>query len=162
MRGTRLHPHKADSLFDECRRLERRIAERAFAIFQARGAQLGAAIDDWLKAERDTVWRPAIEVTQHDGQLVIEAAVAGVDPGVLDIQATADTLLIKAEIRHEHTAAKGVVHVCEFQPGHLFRAVTLPVAIDPERVTAEYHHGLVRIRAALAAERTRTVPVRAT
>jgi hypothetical protein len=30
-------------------------------------------------------------------------------------------LLIKADIQHSHPEAKGIVHVCEFQPGQLFR-----------------------------------------
>lgn len=87
---------------------------------------------------------------------------AGVDPRRLDVQATPDTLLIKAEIEHAHSAAKGTIHVCEFQPGHLFRAVRLPVKVDPDAVKAEYRNGLLRVTAAVASEQqARNVQVHA-
>ena len=44
------------------------------------------------------------------------------------------------------------MHVCEFQPGPLFRAITFPAPIDPEAVKAEYRDGLLRVTAPSAAE----------
>ncbi len=108
------------------------------------------------------MWKPPIEVCQRDDRLVIEAAAAGIEPGQLQIEATPETILLKAEVSHAHPADKGTVHVCEFQPGHLFRLVQLPVKIDPDVVKAEFHNGLVRITATTAKEqRARTVKVQA-
>ena len=162
MKWTALRARKVRTVMDDLEAMQKRIGDRAFEIFRSRGAQLGAALDDWLTAERQTVWKPAIEIYQRDNQLIIEAAVAGVEPRQLKIEATPGTLLIKADIEHTHTAAKGVVHVCEFQSGHLSRLVQLPATIDPDAVKAEYRNGLVRISAAIAAEQqARTVEIRA-
>ena len=162
MKWTTLRTRKVGTVIDDLGAMQKRISERAFEIFRSRGAQLGAALDDWLAAERQTVWKPAIEVSQRDNQLIVEAAVAGVEPRQLTIEATPDTLLIMADIEHTHSADKGVVHVCEFQSGHLFRLVHLPVTIDPDAVKAEYRNGLVRVSAAITArQQARTVEIRA-
>jgi HSP20 family protein len=162
MKWTNLPARKVTTLLDEFEAMHKRITERAFEIFRDRGARVGAALDDWLTAERQTVWKPAIEVYERDRQIFIEAAVAGVEPRQLDIQATPTSLLIKADLTHTHTPDKGTVHVCEFQSGHLFRLVPLPAEIDPNAVKAEYRNGLLRVSAAIAAEqRAKKVEIRA-
>lgn len=150
---TPLKTRTTETFIDEIEQIQKRITARAHEIFRERGAALGAALNDWLAAERQTVWKPAIEICQKDNQFVVEAALAGVDPEQLDIQVTRDTLLIKADVAHTHPEAKGVVHACEFQPGQLFRAIQLPAPIDPDTVKAEYRDGLLRVTAAIAAAR---------
>lgn len=141
---------KVDNLLDELNRVQERVTERAYEIFKTGGARIGAALEDWLSAERLTVWRPAIEIVERNGHLIVRAAVAGLEPGDLDIQVTPDTVLLRAAISHEHSADEGAVHMCEFQPGQLFRLIPLPASIDPDMVTAEYRNGLVTVTAGLA------------
>jgi HSP20 family protein len=153
MKSTNLVARKVQSLLGDLEGMQKRVTERAYEIFKDRGATFGAAVDDWLEAERQTVWKPAVEVCQRDNQYVIEAALAGVEPGQLDIQVTPDTLLIKADTVHAHGNPKEIVHVCEFQQGELFRLIKLPSKIAPETVKAEYKNGLLRVTAAIAAQK---------
>ena len=160
---TLLKTRKAETLLHDIEQIQKRITERAYDVFRNRGAALGAALNDWLAAERQTIWKPQVEICQKDNQFVIEAALAGVEPRQLDIQVTRDTLLIKADTPHTHPETKGIVHVCEFQPGQLFRAIKLPAPIDPEAVKAEYRDGLLRVTAAMAPQlQAKKVDVRAT
>ncbi len=162
MKSKALKLRRVETLREELDRVQHRITERAYEIFRTRGGRLGAALDDWLTAERQTVWKPAIEVWQKDETVVVEAAVAGVEAGDLNLEVTADRVLITAEIAHAHGADKGTVHVCEFQPGHLFRLIDLPAPIDPDGVKAEYRNGLLRLTAPIAVARpARTVAVTA-
>src|SRR5688500_16019780 len=69
-----------DSVLDEIEAMQQRIAVRAKKIFQERGGTFAHAIEDWLKAERQTIWRPALEVRRTKDAFLIEAAVAGLDP----------------------------------------------------------------------------------
>ena len=159
---TLLKTRKAETLRDEIEQIQKRVTERAYDLFRNRGVALGAALNDWLVAERQTIWKPPVEICQKDNQFVIEAALAGVEPRQLDIQVTRDTLLIKADTPHTHPETKGIVHVCEFQAGQLFRAIKFPAPIDPEAVKAEYRDGLLRVTAAIAAvQRAKKVDVHA-
>lgn len=139
-----------DSVLDEIEAMQHRVAERAQKIFRERGGSFGHAIDDWLKAERETVWRPALEVRRTKDALVIEAAVAGLDPKQFDVRVTPTELLLAANVRHSDREQDGEVVLCEFVNGPLFRSYKLPEPIDPSRVSAEYRNGLLRVVAPLA------------
>ena len=144
-----------DSVLDEIEAVQRRIAERALKLFRERGGAVGHAIEDWVKAERQTIWRPALEVVRTKGAFVVEAAVAGVDPKRLDVQVTPTQLLLRADVHHSDREQEGEVIVCEFVNGPLFRSYTFPEPVDPARVSAEYRNGLLRLTAPLASPATK-------
>ncbi len=142
---------KTDSVFEEIERLQETVRRRAYECFRS---QTGAgALADWLSAERELLWKPAVELRQKDGQIEILAAIPGVEAGDLDIQVTPEDVLIKANIHHGHTAAKGTVRICEFAAGALFRPIHLPERIDPDSATVDYRNGMLRLTAAIATSR---------
>jgi HSP20 family protein len=157
--GGAAHPHGAemkirfrtvDSVLDDIEVMQRRITERAQKIFRERGGALGHAVEDWLKAERETIWRPALEVRRTKDAFVVEAAVAGLDPKQFDVRVTPTELLLAADVHHLDREQEGEVVLCEFIDGPLFRSYRFPEPIDPGQVTAEYRNGLLRVTAPLA------------
>jgi HSP20 family protein len=144
--------HKADTILGELERLRSAINQRAYDLFQHRG-EPAAPEADWLNAERDLVWQPAIELRQKDGEIELLAATAGVEPRDLDVEITPEDVLIKADIHHTHSAEEGTISVCEFNRGQLFRSVHLPERIDPDTAAAEYRNGLLRVKASIAKPR---------
>lgn len=144
-----------DSVVDQVQGLQRHIAARAQEIFRARGGAIGHALEDWMKAERETIWRPALEVRKTKDAFVVEAAVAGVDPKQFDVQVTSMELVLTAHVRHSDREQDGEVVLCEFANGPLFRSYTFPAPIDPARVSAEYRNGLLRVVAPLAQPTTK-------
>jgi HSP20 family protein len=149
-----------DTVLDEIEAMQHRIATRAQEIFRQRGGALGHAIEDWLKAERETVWRPALEVRRTADAFVIEAAVAGLDAKQLDVRVTPTELLLTADVHHSDRGQDGQVVLCEFVKGLLFRSYTFPAPIDPAQVSAEYRNGLLRVTAPLA-QQGKKVEIRA-
>lgn len=153
---------KTESIFDDLFRTEQRIMRRAYDIFLGNGGILGRDLDNWLAAERELVWKPAIEMEDKDKEFDLKIAVAGIDPKDLDIEVTPDYLLVKAETRHEHKEGKGKTLKCEFSSGNLFRAVHFPKKINPDKVKAEFKNGLLRITAEIAEEaRARKISIAA-
>jgi HSP20 family protein len=138
-----------DSVVHEIEGVQRRIAARAVEIFHERGGAIGHALEDWLKAEREAIWRPALEVLRTKDAFVIEAAVAGVDPKLLDVRVTPTELLLAAELHHSDRAQEGDVVLCEFVNGPLFRTYRFPEPVDPSRVSAECRNGMLRVTAPL-------------
>jgi HSP20 family molecular chaperone IbpA len=86
-----------DDVLAEVEGVHRHIAQRAQEIFRARGGAFGHALEDWMKAERETIWRPALEVRRTKDALVIEAAVAGIEPKQFDVQVTPTELVLGAD-----------------------------------------------------------------
>jgi HSP20 family protein len=143
---------KSKSIFDEIDRMHDRVMRRAYDIFTSNGGLFGKDFDDWMQAERELVWRPAVDLTEKDDTLYLEVAAPGVDPKELDVEVTPDDILIRADVHHEHKEKKGDVHVCEFAHGNLFRSIHLPKKIDPDKVKAEFKNGLLTLNAPVAEE----------
>jgi HSP20 family protein len=143
---------KLSSIFDEMNQMQDRVMRRAYDLFEQRGHLFGRDLDDWLQAERELLWKPALELRETDGEFVLEAAVSGVDPKDIDIEVTPEDIVLKADIQHEHEEKKGTVHICEFQSGRMFRSVHIPKRINPDTVKAEIKNGLLTLKAEIAEE----------
>ena len=98
------------------------------------------------------MWTPAIEVREQDDAFTVLAALPGVEPKDIHVDVTPNDVVIKAETAHAHNGDKGEVHRCEFVPGEAFRSIGLPKRIDMAKVKADFHNGMLRITAPIAAE----------
>jgi HSP20 family protein len=161
MGAEKVEPKKTESVIEELNRIQAEIRRRAYEFFSTQRDLWGGPLDDWLKAEREVIWRPAVELRQQDGTIHLSAAVAGVDPKQLDIRVSPEDILITADVDHRHETQEGTVHLCEFERGRLFRSVHLPEPIDPDSVKAECRDGLLRLTAAVAKVAPKKVDVHA-
>jgi HSP20 family protein len=149
----RINFQAVESVHDDIEAMHRQVAARAGELCRARGGEFGHALEDWLQAERETVWRPAFEVQRTRDAFVVEAAIAGIDAKRLDVRVTPKELLVTANVHHSDREQEGDVVLCEFVSGPLFRTYTFPEPIDPVRATADYRNGLLRVTAPLANHR---------
>jgi HSP20 family molecular chaperone IbpA len=151
-----------ESVWDELQKMEERIMKRAYDIFSGKGSTFGDDLDNWLAAERELVWKPAIELREKDNQFEIRIAVTGIEPRDLNVEVTSDDLLVKGETKTEKKESKGEVHTSEFQSGSLFRSIHFPKKVDPSKVKAEIKNGLLTVVAPIAEEaRSRKVNIQA-
>lgn len=159
MSGT-LSVKKCDSLFDELKKVEERVMQRAYDLFKSGSGSND--LENWFAAERELVWKPSMELREKGNEFEIDIAVPGVDPKAIDIEVTPEELLVKAEMQHEHKEEKGKVHTCEFQSGNLFRAITFPKNIDTDKVKADFKNGMLKITAPISASKqSRKIDVQA-
>ena len=143
---------KSETLWDQIRRMEERITRRAHEIFEANGSISGRELDDWFQAEKELVWKPAVELKEKDSHFELQAALAGMDPKEIRIEITPEELLIRGDTRFEKREEKGELCYTEFQSGTLFRSIRFPKRVDPNRVKAEYRNGLLSVTAPIAEE----------
>src|SRR3989454_10661382 len=115
---------KISSILDEMNQMQDRIMRRAYDLFERNGRLFGRDLDHWLQAERELLWKPAVELREADGEFVLEAAVSGLDPKDIDIEVTPEDIVLKADIQHEHKEKKGI-HICEFESGKMYRSIHL-------------------------------------
>lgn len=106
--------------------------------------------DNWMR----------IEELQDEGSYVVRAEIPEIDPEK-DVQVTVDggALRIHAERRPDVQAPKDNLH-SEFRYGAFDRVVTLPDAIDPDKVEATYAGGVLTVRFPLPPETTQGEPRR--
>ena len=125
------------------------VRHRAFDYFQQRGELLGNDWEDWLRAEREVLWRPPAEMFENASTIVLRVAVPGFAPKSIQVTATPHSLLIQATETHQHDGLQDRLHFCEFGQ-QLFRRFDLPARVDPDNVSATWDKGIVEIVAGIA------------
>src|SRR5436189_704205 len=99
---------KISSIRDEIKNIEKRIMKRAYEIFQDNGV-LGRDLENWMQAEQELVWKPALELSERNGEFLLAVAVSGVDPKDIDVEVTPEDIILKADVQHDHKEHKGTV-----------------------------------------------------
>jgi len=142
---------RKESTVDQLEQLHQRIAQRAYALSRDR-VGWGDAFGDWLSAEKELVWNPAVELREKDGAFTIAVALPGVDAKDITVDITPQDVVIKAATEHKHTGDEGQVHRCEFTAGQLFRSISFPKAVDTTKAKAEYQNGMLNITVPIVPE----------
>ncbi len=119
--------------------LTQRIRERAHSLFEKRKRTDGHALDDWLQAEQELLFRPETIVEDRGDELRLTADMTDFKPKEIHIDALPNSILVTAE-HLEDSHGDRVEKECVAQ-------LDLPESIDPKRVVAKLHHGRLEITA---------------
>jgi HSP20 family molecular chaperone IbpA len=140
------------SAVNEMKTLAERIRQRAFEIFQRRGAADGSDVRDWLTAERDLFRIPESELVEREGKFEARVAAPGIDPSDVTVTALPDALIVQGSTVHKHEHSDGDVRFCEFDQRTLFRRFDLPERINVDQVTASLDKGVLQLTARKSAQ----------
>jgi len=94
---------------------------------------------------------PAINVYDQGNSAVLTAEVPGVKAQDLELTVLGDSVTLKGE-RKDEPAANERYYRKERPVGSFVRTVTLPTAVDPNSVKAEYRDGVLTVRMEREAE----------
>jgi HSP20 family protein len=107
--------------------------------------------DDWLDG-RQRAWTPAIDVVREDGHLVVRADIPGIKPGDVKIEVEDDILTVSGA--HQESKEEKDKHYVrrERRYGSFSRSMTLPAGVDPKKIEAKTHDGIVEVKISLPKE----------
>jgi HSP20 family protein len=106
-----------------------------------RGAGRGAE-DDWSLGGS---WAPAVDIYEHDGNLVLKAELPGIDPKDVDVRVENNVLTLRGERRFDQEVKRENCHRVERAYGSFSRSFTLPNVVDTVNIKAEYRDGVLRV-----------------
>lgn len=138
------------SVSDQLAQVHDRIAERAYARYLEHGDGVDDPLGDWLAAERELVWSPALALRERDGAFVVDVALPGLEARDIALDVTPDTLVLTTDVAASVEDDPGTVHYCDLAAGAAFRTLTWPRPIDAARTRAEYRNGMLRVIAPIA------------
>jgi HSP20 family protein len=106
-------------------------------------------------------WMPAVNVEETRDELVLTAELPGMAREDVNIEVENNILTISGERSEERTEGEEKrYHLWERHYGSFQRSFTLPRTVQPEQITADFEHGLLRIRMPKAAEaKTRRIEI---
>ena len=97
-------------------------------------------------------WAPAIDMVRDDGHLVVRADVPGIKPEEIAIEVDQGALVLsgKHEETKEETGKQFVRR--ERRYGAFSRRMALPEGVDPKKITATTHDGVLEVTIPLPKE----------
>jgi HSP20 family protein len=122
--------------------------------FGALQHEIDRVFDDFthFRFGRASLGAPRIDVSETDGQYVIEAELPGVDPKEVEVSLDGDLLTIKGEKKIDREDKSKDYHVVERAYGAFSRSIALPFTADADAIEAKFENGLLRISARKPAE----------
>jgi HSP20 family protein len=110
--------------------------------------QMDTMFDEVTKLEGGTGgvnWKPAIELQDREDELILRAEVPGIEGKDLDIRVSRNAITLRGEHQYNHkNEEKGYVR-SEFYYGKFERTVGLPVAVQNDKVRADFTNGILTL-----------------
>jgi HSP20 family protein len=104
---------------------------------------------------RSRTWGPGengaslpLDVTNTQDALVVEASLPGIRPDDVEITVEDGTLTIRAQSQseREERGQDGELLLSEIRRGSVSRAIALPNGLEPDKASATFEHGILRLR----------------
>jgi HSP20 family protein len=91
-------------------------------------------------------WIPAMDLVETDDDFVLRADLPGLSENDVNIELEDNVLTISGERKSEHQERKEGYYRVERASGRFSRSLTLPEGVDPEKVRANFDHGVLEVR----------------
>lgn len=105
-------------------------------------------------------WNPPVDVVEGPEQVVVHVDLPGVDPEKVEILLVGNMLTIKGEQGSCSSEAGQTVHRRERSAGSFSRSIPLPTPVNPDKVSADSKHGVLRVTLAKEARpQPRPIPI---
>ena len=93
----------------------------------------------------DEGWSPAVEVSESNGKLRLQAELPGLSPEEVRVEIGDDEIVIQGERRVEHEENRRGVQRTEREYGAFYRTIPLPEGAQVDQAKASFRNGLLEI-----------------
>ena len=100
---------------------------------------------DWETPMSTTTWNPSVDIFENDNEVVIKAELPGMNAKDIDVRLENNVLTLKGERHFDKETKEENYHRIESEYGTFSRTFSLPVAVNGDKVTAEYKDGVLKI-----------------
>lgn len=90
-------------------------------------------------------WNPVVDVIDNDDSLVIKAEIPGVDKKDIAVDVKDRVLTLRGERSLDNEVKEEKFYRRERAYGKFERSFTLPAAVDPDKIQADYKDGVLKI-----------------
>jgi HSP20 family protein len=91
-------------------------------------------------------WYPALECYTENGEVHVNMLIPGVDAEHVQVTALGNQLTVRGERPWDEKKAQSRNYFLrEFPYGYFERTIALPEGVDPDRVHATFHNGVLQI-----------------
>jgi HSP20 family protein len=91
-------------------------------------------------------WVPAMDLVETDDHLVLRADLPGLTKDDVNIEIKDNVLTVSGERKSERTESSKGFHRVERAFGSFSRSLSLPDRVDPDKVSADFEHGVLEVK----------------
>lgn len=95
---------------------------------------------------------PSIDLRESDKEFIVEAELPGINEKDIEVSLTHGVLTLKGEKKSEREEKKENYHLMERSYGSFHRSFQLGDAVDPDKVSATFDKGVLKVTLAKRAE----------
>jgi len=90
-------------------------------------------------------WQPAVDLFEEHERYVLRADLPGVEPADVQVCVEAGSLFVRGERRRDNGVAAEAYLRMERPLGRFSAQVVLPPSVDPQRIQARHHNGVLEV-----------------
>lgn len=105
---------------------------------------------------------PSVDVIDRKKDILVKAALPGVDKKDLDVSVTKNSVTIKGSTSHEHKEKKEDYYHSEISRGSYCRTLVLPAEVNEDKVKAKFKDGILELtlpKTTVEKKKTRSVKI---
>lgn len=127
------------SISDTFERLENRIRDRAYSIFENRNPEDGDSLSDWFQAQSEVLSDVDLELTENKTNYSIEGVLKGFEPNDIEVEVDEQRVTISGEHRQQKSSKKKGVESSSSESIRFMRSLALPGDVNLDEVDAKLH-----------------------
>jgi HSP20 family protein len=136
---------EAEKMFDKLAEITKETAAKAYDFFVERGSQLGSHLEDWLRAESETLRTAPVKITNTKDIVNVMIAVPGFKANEIEVSVKDDRLIVSGEATEENNKDDENTFYSEWRSNRFLRELTLPSKVQTKDVEAKLKEGVLTL-----------------
>ena len=136
---------EAEKMFEKLAEITKETAAKAYDFFLERGARMGNHLEDWIRAESETLRTAPVKITDNKDLVNVMIAVPGFRADQIEVSVKDDLLIVSGETSEEKTGEEDHTFYNEWRSDRFLRKLALPSIVDPENVDAKLKDGVLTL-----------------
>ena len=135
----------AEKMFDKLAAVTKETAAKAYDFFVERGSEFGSHLEDWLRAEYETLRTAPVKITETTDMVNVQIAVPGFKADEIEVSVKDDRLIVSGETAAENKTEDENVYYNEWRSDRFLRELTLPSKVQTDDVSAKLKDGVLTL-----------------
>ena len=136
---------EAEKMFEKLADITKETAAKAYDFFLERGAKMGNHLEDWIRAESETLRTAPVKITDTKDLVKVLIAVPGFKANEIEVSIKDDLLIVSGETSAEKTSEEDHTFYNEWRSDRFLRKLALPSEVDPDNVDAKLREGVLTL-----------------
>jgi HSP20 family molecular chaperone IbpA len=136
---------EAEKMFEKLAEITKETATKAYDFFVQRGSLVGTHLEDWLRAEAETLRLAPVKITETKDMVNVSIAVPGFKADEIEVSVKEELLIVSGETKAEDKKEDENIFYSEWRSDRFMRKLALPAKVDPSDVEAKLTDGVLKL-----------------